>query len=118
MALDFDEAMLHPEINAAALVAETRFPDEHTALNRPISVGLRDWRVDVAARDVAMIEAVVGVTMTTAGYERRFASLPLAARVRAGRVRFVSPRVARMSRKVKSARRRRRARQRRSAGAS
>jgi glycosyltransferase involved in cell wall biosynthesis len=78
--LDVHEAMLHPEWRAEAMIAGTLLKSAHTRLRSPITAGVRDWRRDTRPADVARIEAIVGHTLVTAGYERAARSLPLAAR--------------------------------------
>jgi hypothetical protein len=81
LALDFDEAMLRPELHASAMLAAVRHPSAHTSLYKPITSGLRNWRTDLTDGDVARIELLAGDMLVTAGYERRFPRVPARARV-------------------------------------
>jgi hypothetical protein len=75
--------MLHPEERAEKVIAGVPYPGSHTGIRQPITTGIRDWRRDLQPRDVELIEALVGNTITRAGYERRFDPTPLRARARA-----------------------------------
>jgi LPS sulfotransferase NodH len=81
LALDFDDAMLHPEVHADAMLASARHPGAHTSLHKPITNGLRNWRTDLTDSEVARIELLAGDVLLTAGYERRFPRVPAWARV-------------------------------------
>ena len=86
----FDPAMLQPESRAERMVAGFRAFGPHTSLRRPITQGLRDWRCDLADRDVALIETMVGDTLVAAGYELRFSTASIASRVRGKAARIMS----------------------------
>jgi hypothetical protein len=66
--IPFDDAMLHPEARFDQVIAGVDEPSTHTGLQRPIGV-VRDWRRDLTAREVALVEALVGDTLRAAGYE-------------------------------------------------
>jgi hypothetical protein len=74
--------MLRPEAATDTAIPE-RERAHHGNLAKPITAGLRDWRHDLAARDVAAVEAVAGDLLSRLGYERAYPRLPAAARVRA-----------------------------------
>jgi hypothetical protein len=52
----------------------------HRNLVKPLTEGLRDWRVDMATGQVALIEAVAGRQLAEFGYERRFRRIPMSIR--------------------------------------
>ena len=81
--LDLVDEMLRPE-EAADVAIPERERAHHVNLAKPVTAGLRDWRRDLSARDVAAVEAVAGELLSRLGYERAFPRLPAAARVRAG----------------------------------
>jgi len=83
MALPFDEAVLDPSEESRRAAGAVRHPDAHVNVQRPLTAGLRDWRVDLADHDVALVEALAWRALDAAGYERRHAPLPLGARARA-----------------------------------
>ena len=66
--LDWDEGVLHHHERAAGVIAATRFPDAHGRLLLPPTPGLRDWRREMAAADVARFEAVAGELLDELGY--------------------------------------------------
>ena len=68
--LDWDDGVLHYHERAADVIAATRFPDAHTRLLLPPTPGLRDWRREMAAADVARFEAVAGGLLDELGYGR------------------------------------------------
>jgi hypothetical protein len=63
------------------MLAAARHPGAHTSLHKPITSGLRDWRVDLTDSEVARIEFLAGDVLATAGYERRYPQVPAWARV-------------------------------------
>jgi hypothetical protein len=85
----FDEAMLHPEERAEQVLSSFWKEASHTALRLPVTKGLRDWRRDLADDDVALVEALIGGTLSTGGYERRFPSPTPAVKRRALRERLI-----------------------------
>ncbi|HYX85982.1 MAG TPA: sulfotransferase [Gaiellales bacterium] len=84
--LEFDPIMLE----YAGTLDLSRRPHQ-ARLSQPPTPGLRDWRSEMAERDVAAFEAVAGDTLAACGYplaERRRAAGPdLAARARLARYR-------------------------------
>ncbi|MEY2403147.1 MAG: hypothetical protein QOD38_698, partial [Acidimicrobiaceae bacterium] len=67
--LPFAPEMLRPEARFERVMAGEPNPHLHTGLERPITVGLRDWRTDLEGRDIAAIESLVGDTLRSTGYE-------------------------------------------------
>jgi hypothetical protein len=82
--LDWDDAMLRYHEHAGDVITATRFPDAHQRLRLPPTPGLRDWRRDMAAPDVARFEAIAGPVLDEFGY-RSTGRVPLRRRVVAGR---------------------------------
>ena len=78
--LEFHDEMLHPE-EGGTLVPESE--PHHANLAMPVTAGLRDWRRDMPDADVALVEALGGGLLSELGYERRFPTVPIAARGRA-----------------------------------
>ena len=68
--LEWDDGVLHHHERAADVIAATRFPDAHARLLLPPTPGLRDWRREMAAADVARFEAVAGGLLDELGYGR------------------------------------------------
>jgi sulfotransferase family protein len=79
--LGFRDEMLRPE-EGTTWVPERERP-HHANLAKPVTADLRDWRRDMPAADVALVEAVAGELLSDLGYERRFPRVPAAARARA-----------------------------------
>jgi hypothetical protein len=68
--LEWDDAMLHHQASADAVIAATRFPAAHQRLLLPPTRGLRDWRRDMPERDVATFEMIAGDLLDELGYGR------------------------------------------------
>lgn len=66
--LEFDRSMLHPDRRAATILAAADQPSIHQGLHRPVTAGLRDWRTEMPARDVALFELVAGPALRAFGY--------------------------------------------------
>jgi Sulfotransferase family len=96
------EDMLHPELGSSSIPPRERL--RHAGLIRPITVGLRDWRTEMASRDVAAVEAVAGELLSELGYERRYPQPPAAARARAAASRASTALVRRARRGARAAR--------------
>jgi len=56
----------------------------HRSVAKPVTEGLRDWRTQMAERDVRAFETIAGRLLTDLGYERRFPRIGLARRAGAG----------------------------------
>jgi hypothetical protein len=85
--LAWDDAMLRYPARAGEVIAATRFPEAHRRLRLPPTPGLRDWRTQMPADDVARFEAIAGAELRAHGYETAAPSPPVRARARAeGRV--------------------------------
>jgi hypothetical protein len=78
--LEFDPAML-----AYAGTVDLTAKPHQARLALPPTVGVRDWRSEMAAADVAAFEAIAGDTLAACGYEGSDAGPPrAAARTRLG----------------------------------
>lgn len=85
--LAWDGAMLRYPARAAEVIAATRFPEAHDRLRLPPTPGLRDWRTQMPADDVARFEAIAATELAAHGYETAAPAPPVAVRARAeGRV--------------------------------
>jgi hypothetical protein len=84
--LDVDPSMLRYFERANELT--DRFTDHqlraHRHLALPPTVGLRDWRDQLSADDVVVVEALVGDLLGELGYERAALSVGVSERLRAG----------------------------------
>jgi hypothetical protein len=80
--LRWDEAVLRHHERAAGVIASTQFPEAHRRVLLPPTPGLRDWRRDMAAADVARFEAIAGGLLEELGYGCS-APRPATARARA-----------------------------------
>jgi hypothetical protein len=79
--------MLRYPARAGEVIAATRFPEAHDRLRLPPTPGLRDWRTQMPADDVARFEAIAGPELKAHGYETAAPSPPVTVRWRAeGRV--------------------------------
>jgi hypothetical protein len=88
--LPFDPVMLRYYEQADAIVGTMAIPDEHQNLRRPPTKGLRDWRTELTADQVALFEYLAGDTLQSLGYELAGAPVPAGVRARAlqGRARY------------------------------
>ena len=68
--VEFDERMIRYHERADRLVPSLSHNEHHRNLYKPPTSGLRDWRRDLAARDVAVFEALAGELLEELGYER------------------------------------------------
>jgi hypothetical protein len=66
--LDWDDRVLHHHEQAERVVAATRFPGAHRRVLLPPTPGLRDWRREMPAADVAGFEAIAGRLLDELGY--------------------------------------------------
>jgi hypothetical protein len=80
-AIQFDAAMLRYHERAEPLVEAQPHPEDHRNLLRPPTKGLRNWRAELSASQVALFDALAGRTLARFGYEP--ANAPVSARVRA-----------------------------------
>jgi hypothetical protein len=69
LALDFSPTMLSFGDSAERAQAYTPFPDSHRNLDRGVTPGLRDWRVDMSFGRRLMFELQAGGTLEMCGYE-------------------------------------------------
>jgi hypothetical protein len=69
--LPFSTAMLDPSERAAEVIRTTGHPEYHQQLAIPPTPGLRDWRRELSAADVARFELLAGDALTEHGYERQ-----------------------------------------------
>lgn len=68
--LPFDDGMLRYHERADRLVPTLSHNESHRNLYKPPTRGLRDWRRDLAPRDIAVFEALAGDLLDELGYER------------------------------------------------
>ena len=82
--LPFSAVMLDHSGRAAEVIRTTSHPEYHRQLAMPPTPGLRDWRRELSADDVARFELLAGDALTEFGYERheRRPSLAVGARRR------------------------------------
>lgn len=85
----FADAMLHPERQADDVLSRFKHPESHLRLRKPITQGVRDWRRDMADAHVELLEALIGDTLTAAGYDRRTPEPSAATRRRAAYTRVL-----------------------------
>jgi hypothetical protein len=88
--LPYDDAMLRYHERADALVASLSHNESHRNLYRPPTAGLRDWRRELAPKQVAVFEALAGDLLDELGYERAARRPGLAARLTAVRYRVAT----------------------------
>jgi hypothetical protein len=67
--LPWDDRLLRYQERADDVIGATRFPAAHQRLRLPPTPGLRDWRRDMDAADVARFEAIAGRQLSAFGYE-------------------------------------------------
>ncbi|MGH2722666.1 MAG: sulfotransferase family protein [Actinomycetota bacterium] len=69
LGLPWDEAMLQYHQDADRLLVDEAYRRRHRNLRRPPTGGLRDWRTQMAPRDLAVIEVLAGGLLSVLGYE-------------------------------------------------
>lgn len=77
LGVDFDDAMLRYHQRAQRVVRDFPRPLEQRHLLQPPTSGLRDWRTQMTASDLARFEALAGDTLEGLGYERSVGRLPI-----------------------------------------
>jgi hypothetical protein len=86
LSLEFDPAMLRYPERSRQIAEADRAPEHHyERLAMAPTPGLRDWRSQMSATDVATFDVLAGRTLATAGYERVRERPSPAARARAAR---------------------------------
>jgi hypothetical protein len=66
----FAPEMLTYYERGSSFAAGSKDPQAFTALSRPPTKGLRDWRKDMRPADIAIFEHVAGDLLAKLGYER------------------------------------------------
>ena len=69
IALDYDPAMLRYPETASEVAARDGGAERHRGIFLEPTTGLRDWRRDLSAEDVEVIELLAGDTLAALGYE-------------------------------------------------
>jgi hypothetical protein len=89
---DFDPVMLKYPERVEKILEMQPFPEDHQNLLRPPTKGLRDWRTELTASEIALSDALVGNTLQRFAYETATVSIAPAVRARAmaARARFAS----------------------------
>ncbi len=67
--LEFEAEMLDFYRRGSEFAAGTKHPDAFENLSKPITKGMRDWRIQMAPDDVALFEAIAGDLLADCGYE-------------------------------------------------
>ena len=71
LGLPYETDMLSFHEHAAAIVAASSEVGDHSHLLEPVRTGIRDWRVDMSAKDVETFECIAGDLLTELSYPRR-----------------------------------------------
>lgn len=66
--LEFEDGMLQYFEAATQVINSLPDPEEHTHLALPPTTGLRDWRSEMSARDLATFESLAGEVLVSLGY--------------------------------------------------
>jgi hypothetical protein len=69
VALDYDPAMMRYRETAGEVVARDGGAERHRGLFMEPTAGLRDWRADLTAEEVEIIELLAGETLAALGYD-------------------------------------------------
>ena len=69
LGLTFDPSMLRFHEKGASFIAESNTPEAFQNLAKPITKGMRDWRIQMAPDDVALFEGIAGDLLDELGYE-------------------------------------------------
>lgn len=80
LGLGFESAMLDFHNKGSEFAASTPHPAAFENLSKPITKGMRDWRRQMSADDVALFEAIAGDVLAGTGYELTGASMSPALR--------------------------------------
>ena len=83
LGLPYAPEMLRYHERADQLLAVTRDPERFAHLAAPPTGGLRDWRTQMAAGDLALFEAIAGRTLAALGYDVVTSRPPIALRLQA-----------------------------------
>jgi Sulfotransferase family len=81
--IEFQPGMFRYPERAAEVASGSAFPEAHGRLALPPTKGLRDWRSQMSANDVAAFELLAGDLLSDLGYERSMARAGMRARARA-----------------------------------
>jgi hypothetical protein len=73
--------MLRPERHPDPVLDLANPHDFVSLVGRPVTSNLRDWRRDLAPREVAVLESLIGDQLKASGYELRHRRIPLLARL-------------------------------------
>jgi Sulfotransferase family len=68
--LSFEAGMLKYFERADQVTAQMGYPQTRAGLYKPVASGMRDWRTQMSASDVARFEAIAGPTLASYGYPR------------------------------------------------
>ena len=82
LGIPFEDEMLEFHRKGDDFAAATPHPDAFKNLAKPITKGMRDWRRQMSAEDVALFEAIAGDLLATTGYEVTGAPVPATLRLR------------------------------------
>ena len=77
-------AMLEYYKRGETLASSTKDRRLSTALSKPPTSGLRDWRKQMKKSDIALFEAIAGDLLVDLGYERSTSATSMATRLRVG----------------------------------
>ena len=69
LGLEYHDEMLRFHEKGAAFIAASNTPEAFGGLAKPITKGMRDWRVQMDAADVALFESIAGQQLGEVGYE-------------------------------------------------
>lgn len=83
--LTFDPAMLLYWKTHSMISRWVDHPESHRNLECPPTKGLRDWRLQMKRREIALFEMVAGHALTEFGYHRAIESFPLGVRAQVAR---------------------------------
>ncbi len=82
LGLEFDPAMLRSDEAVRRQFAMSPDPSLDKSLLLPVTKGLRDWRRDMSADDLAVFELIAGPLLEELGYPRAATSVSLPLRMR------------------------------------
>lgn len=79
--MPFSPAMLDHSGRAPEIIRTTSHPEYHGALAQPPTPGVRDWRRELTAEEVARFELLAGDALRAFGYERAASRPPASVRL-------------------------------------
>lgn len=69
LGLEYDPAMMEYHQRGREFAASTKHPEAFAGLAKPVTKGMRDWRIEMAPDDVALFETIAGDLLAELAYD-------------------------------------------------